>query len=74
MGYVGFSPTYGPPEKVGVMWPILILSPFYWGPREHGGLRSNADPFFGPSEGRGDVANSDFDPFLLGTPKNAWVT
>ena len=108
-GLRGVSALFRAPEKAGVRQPILILSPFDWGPPRMERLRSifalflapkkagvrrpllifsprlalgtpeNARvawrfrPFSGPRECKGEAANSEFVPFLLGNPENVGV-
>ena len=57
---VTYCALFGPPQKGGVRQPILILSSRLIGdPRECRGSVA-IPPSFGPLEGRGEVANSDF--------------
>ena len=64
------------PEKAGVRYPILILSPFLGlGIPENAGVRYQFRPLLGPREGMGEVATSDLSLLLgLETPENALVT
>ena len=58
---------------VGVEEPPLILFPgLTLGTPKKAGVMQPFRPLFGPREGKGEVANSDFVP-LLGTPKKAGV-
>ena len=66
MGYVATPPSFGHPEKVKVMKPLLNLSPC-WGLPRRQGLCSHSAVFRATGEGRVEIATSDF-VYLLGTP------
>ena len=55
--------------RVGVMWPLLILS-IFWGPLRTQGLHSNSAQVWAPERVRVMWPLLILSPFL-GTPKNA---